>query len=101
MRAGFGLFYDTGTDQAGRAFADSFPFVRVSALFNQPFDTTIAVPSSGPGDAPLSAFDPRLKLPYTLKWNFELQRTLGSAQSFSAAYVGAAGRRLLLTESLI
>ena len=100
LRAGFGLFYDTGTEHAGRAFADSFPFVRASAVFNQPFDTTIAVPSSGPGDAPLSAFDPGLKLPYTLKWSFELERALGSAQSFSAAYVGAAGRRLLLTESL-
>jgi Ca-activated chloride channel family protein len=100
LRAGFGVFYDTGTDQAGRAFADSFPFVTARALFNRPFDAAVATPPSGPGDAPLSVFDPGLKLPYTLKWSFEAQQAIGSAQSISAAYVGAAGRRLLLTESL-
>ncbi|HYG81139.1 MAG TPA: TonB-dependent receptor, partial [Pyrinomonadaceae bacterium] len=100
LRAGFGVFYDTGTDQAGRAFADSFPSVRARSLFNQPFDAIVAPPPGGPGDAPLSAFDPRLRLPYTLKWNFEAQQGLGYSQSISAAYVGAAGRRLLLTESL-
>ncbi|HEY0379409.1 MAG TPA: VIT domain-containing protein, partial [Pyrinomonadaceae bacterium] len=100
LRAGFGVFYDTGADQAGRAFADSFPSVRARALFNRPFDATVATPPGGPGDAPLSVFDPRLKLPYTLKWSFDVQQALGSAQAISAAYVGAAGRRLLLTESL-
>ncbi len=100
LRAGFGVFYDMGTDQAGRAFADSFPFVTARSLFNRPFNAAIATPPSGPGDAPLSVFDPGLRLPYTLKWSFEVQQALGSAQAISAAYVGAAGRRLLLTESL-
>jgi Ca-activated chloride channel homolog len=100
LRAGFGVFYDAGTEQAGRAYADSYPFVTGRSLFDRPFPAAVAAPPAGPGDAPLAAFDPRLKQPFTLKWNFEAQHSLGDSQSFSAAYVGAAGRRLLLTESL-
>ena len=41
-----------------------------------------------------------MKLPLTFRWNLSVERALGSSQTFSAAYVGAAGRRLLLTRTL-
>jgi hypothetical protein len=81
VRAGFAVLYDLGQDRAGDVFADSIPFV------------------SGTG-APAIVFDPQLKLPYTLNWNVALERSLGSRQSISAAYVGAGGRRLLHTQTL-
>src|SRR2546430_13150971 len=43
---------------------------------------------------------PALKLPLTLRWNLSVERALGSSQTVSAAYVGAAGRRLPLTRTL-
>jgi Ca-activated chloride channel family protein len=101
-RAGFGLFYDTGGEESGYAFADSYPFKTGGAAFGVPFTTSASEPSAGGRlGAPLSAFDPHLKLPYTLRWNVSIERAFGGAQNFSAAYVGAAGRRLLLTRTLL
>lgn len=81
LRGGVGIFYDLGHERAGDVFVDSVPFVSGSA-------------------APAIVFDPQLKLPYTLTWNVSLERELGSKQSLIATYVGAAGRRLLHTETL-
>ncbi|MCA1557265.1 MAG: hypothetical protein LC731_01850, partial [Acidobacteria bacterium] len=39
-------------------------------------------------------------MPYTSKWYATFEQQLGSARMISAGYVGAAGRRLLLTESV-
>jgi hypothetical protein len=50
---------------------------------------------------PLSIFDPNLKLPYLIEWNASVQRLLGSRQAISAAYVANAGRRLLVTRTLL
>ncbi|HEX8846966.1 MAG TPA: TonB-dependent receptor [Pyrinomonadaceae bacterium] len=104
VRAGIGLFYDLGSGEAGQVFADSFPFVAGQAVFNSPFPATFsALPVSGssvPGDVPFSAFDPHLKLPYALKWDVSLERALGPTQTLSLTYAGAAGKRLLLTQSL-
>ncbi|HEX8719262.1 MAG TPA: VIT domain-containing protein, partial [Pyrinomonadaceae bacterium] len=100
LRAGAGLFYDTGFEEAGRAFADSYPFGVGGAAFGVPFTPEGSAPAA-PAGAPLSAFDPRLKLPFTLRWNASVVRALGGAQSIEAAYVGSAGRRLLLTRTLL
>ena len=106
LRGGFGVFYDAGNERAGDAFADSFPYLTGRALFNSPFQDSLLTIAGGeniasPAGVPFSAFDPHLKLPYTLRWNFSVERALGSSQTISAGYVGAAGRRLLLTESLL
>lgn len=82
VRGGAGVLYDLGHERAGDVFADSVPFV-----------------SGGPV-VPAIVFDPNLKLPYTLNWNVSLEQSLGESQSISASYVGAAGRRLLHTQTL-
>jgi Ca-activated chloride channel family protein len=102
VRAGFGLFYDTTDAEAGRAFADSYPFKAGGAAFDVPFTPGVAPAFADQAlGAPLSAFDPKLKLPYALRWHASVERALGGAQKLSASYVGAAGRRLLLTRTLV
>jgi len=64
--------------------------------------TDAAAPSITPAElsssgAVLLAFDPQLKLPYTLEWNVALEQELGKEQSLSASYIGSVGRRLLQT----
>lgn len=105
LRGGFGVLYDLGTEQAGHAFADSFPFLDGGSVFDAPFPDALNLtpPTFSPGatvKVPFSAFDPALKLPYTLQWHASVERALGSYQTLSAAYVGAAGRRLPLTRTL-
>jgi hypothetical protein len=102
LRGGFGVFYDLATSEAGNAtFLSAYPF---GAFITQsggtfplsPAETVpppITIPS--PGSGTLAAYDPNLKLPYTLEWNVALEQGLGKQQTISTSYVGAAGRRLL------
>lgn len=117
LRAGFGVFYDLVTSELGSVLnSANYPFGAANSYFGVPppscpnstltfpLDACLASPlpiaaeqlkSSG---AVFSAFNPNVKLPYTLEWNVALQQSLGPDQSVSLSYVGAAGRRLLQTE---
>ncbi len=109
IRGGFGVFYDLGNGPATSNFsAGNFPFqASAPPLINVSFPLTPAqaIPPSfnlnPPVTVPFIAFEPNLKLPYTLQWNGSLAQSLGSNQAFAATYVGAAGRRLLRMERLI
>jgi hypothetical protein len=112
FRGGFGVFYDldssqVGTMVEGRNFPFSaakvnrggtFPLDPASAAAAPPAITAASL--SQPGNI-LIAFDPHLKLPYTLQWNVALEQELGGQQSISASYVGSSGRRLLQTADII
>ncbi len=108
-RGGFGVFYDLGNGTATSNFSSgNFPFqASAPSLINVPFPLTPAQATppgfnlNPPVSIPFIAFDPNLKLPYTLQWNASLSQSLGSNQAFTATYVGAAGRRLLRQERLI
>ena len=106
LRGGFGIFYDLATSEAGNSiYAYSYPYGATKSSFGSgsfPLDTSTAAPP------PITveniqmfgadgAFDPQLKLPYTLQWNVALEQTLGAEQSLSVSYVGSVGRRLLQT----
>ena len=97
LRADVGIAYDLGQDRSGDIFANSIPFISGSSIFNSPFP-----PQGFPATnaLPFLAFDPHLKLPYTINWNVSFEQPLGSRQSLSAAYVGSSGKRLLHTETL-
>lgn len=109
LRGGFGVFYDLVTSQAGNAYGNnpSYPFggtIFTSGNLTFPFTTTVAAPPSitvaslAPGGGSLLyAFDPNIKLSYTLEWNVAIEQALGNQQTISASYVGAVGRRLLQT----
>ncbi len=101
IRAGFGIFFDTANQTAeygyegvgccGEATLTEAAFPITQTQLNQ-----IVTPDiSPPYDDTIYSYDPRLKLPYTLEWNFALQQNLGSRQTFSATYLGSGGRRLL------
>jgi hypothetical protein len=103
FRGGFGVFYDLATQQTGTLIGQSgYPFGARSFLFGEtfPFEPAAAAPPPIVQPSPtspgvLTAFDPDLKLPYTLEWNLALEQSLGKEQSISVSYLGASGRRLI------
>ncbi len=107
LRGGFGVFYDLATSEIGNSIGASYPFgarrmtgpVPPAGTF--PLSATAAAPpaitAASLASGTLFAFDPNLKLPYTLQWNTSLEQGLGRQQALSLSYVGAAGRRLLQT----
>jgi hypothetical protein len=105
FRGGFGVFYDLATSEFGNQIGTNhYPFGSLASVRGGtfPLDSGTAAPPEvvppGAGSRTvLYAFDPRLKLPYTLEWNVAVEQGLGNGQAISASYVGAAGRRLLLT----
>lgn len=104
LRGGFGVFYDLATSEVGNILnpnTGAYPYQAVEFLGNGtfPLDPASATPPPivppGPTTTGLTAFDPNLNLPYTLQWNVAVEQGLGSAQSLSLSYLGAAGRRLI------
>ena len=108
LRGGLGMFYDLGSGQAGQAFANppyasglKFPFPS-----NVPFPATGSVVEPPPIPEPpfittiLTAIDPNLELPRTYQWNLAIEQAIGSSQTFTASYVGAIGRRLVVFHAL-
>jgi hypothetical protein len=111
LRGGFGVFYDLATSEAGnvaQATVPAYPFGSSNSLFGASFPLTGNAPNPVPIAPPnatafgfLNAFDPNLRLPYTLQWNVAIEQSLGKQQSLTASYVGAAGRRLLQTAEIV
>lgn len=106
FRGGFGVFYDLATSEMGNAIGASYPFGAFQYNFGGAFPlppAEVSPPPINPADlssGALLAFDPNLKLPYTLQWNVALEQGLGSQQSVTASYIGAAGRRLIQTADI-
>lgn len=101
IRGGFGVFYDTASDQAFLAYdAYNYPFTASTTTYNTkwplPSDQRVPPPISYESEtySNLSVFDRNLKSPYTVHWNVTVEQSLGRNQTVSIGYVGAAGRRL-------
>ncbi len=110
LRAGGGLFYDTGVALSTQGYygigttgfanytagvapagsSTSFP-ATLPQVQNTPRPSAEA-----PYNAPIYAFDPNLQQPYTAQWNVAVEQALGSAQTLTLNYVASAGRRLLV-----
>src|SRR5260370_11752568 len=108
LRGGFGVFYDLATEESGQILPlNSFPFGATQRL------SGVAFPLASPNNAPppitpanlatgaLAAFDPNLKLPYTLQSNVAFEQSLGRQHTLSSSYIGSAGRRLTQTAFLV
>jgi Carboxypeptidase regulatory-like domain/TonB-dependent Receptor Plug Domain len=106
LRGGFGVFYDMGNVQGyggygGLGFSSYAFFTNVGFPLTSP-QMTLPPPSiASPYNSLVAAFDPNLKLPYTLQWNVALEQALGTKQALTVSYVGSAGRRLLETYFLL
>jgi hypothetical protein len=106
LRGGFGIFYDMGNGPGSQAiFGSNYPHSAVKNLNSVQFplsQSQLAAPafSAEPPYPTLYVADPHLVLPRTYEWNFAIEHALGNAQTITASYVGAAGRRLLRRELL-
>lgn len=105
FRAGSGIFFDLVSSEAGNVLGQlsvSPPFgnFRDLGAAQFPFTSAQSAPVPIPPTGTLSnfaAFNPILKLPYTLEWNAAIEQALGKDQTISTSYVAARGKRLLQT----
>ena len=98
IRGGFGVFYDLATSEMGNVVSPfNYPEGATTFLFggNFPFTPDQLQPPPITPAGGVQAFDPHLRLPYTLQWNIAAEQALGQQQSLTASYVGSSGRRLL------
>jgi hypothetical protein len=101
LRGGFGVFYDTGNTTGAEGF-DGPGFVTFSNPSSgypiPPADLILPPPDlSTPYNATFAAYDPHLRLPYTLQWNVAVEQALGASQVLTVNYVGSGARELLLS----
>jgi len=109
FRGGFGVFFDLATQEVGNAFGLGYPFSATTGTNGAsfPLDATTAAPPAitaanlASGLDTLYAFDPKLKLPYTLEWNVAIEQALGKQQTISASYIGASGRRVIQSAQIL
>ena len=104
LRGGFGVFCDLATSESGNLYRNyNWPFGSNTFFFgfDSNYPTVIPVAPIEPPNATnggwLFGLDPHLKSPYTLEWNVAFEQALGTKQTLTASYVGAAGRNLLMT----
>jgi hypothetical protein len=107
LRGGAGIFYDLVSSETGNAISPvTPPFGNLNVLPAAEFPFTSAqiapppIPSGGIISS-LFVFNPNLRLPYTIQWNATLDQSLGTEQTITASYLGAAGRHLLQTSVVI
>lgn len=102
LRAGMGVFYDTGNEQATQGFSQSVGFATIKTFLGAAFPLTqlqiasVPAPStSTPYNDYVYGYDPHLRLPYTEQWNVAVEQALGPKQSLTMNYVGSEGHKLL------
>jgi hypothetical protein len=109
LRGGFGIFYDLIAGMVANDVFD-YPYGAIKFLTDVTYPLTADQASPPPfsstptPDSPVSSLDiadPNLKSPKTYQWNAAIEHSFGRNDSASLSYVGAAGHRLLRTESLI
>jgi outer membrane receptor protein involved in Fe transport len=108
VRGGFGAFYDLASSQVGIVIPLGYPFsaVSIGSGGTFPLDANSAkppliVPPNSSQNATLSAFDPHLREPYTMQWNFALEQALGEQQALTLSYIGAHGARLIESATVL
>jgi len=99
LRVGFGVFYDLGSGSLG-GVSSFFPYSATKVFSPAPFplspqNSAPPVITLNPPVLNLLVANPDLKLPRTYQWNIALEQSIGSGQTLSVTYVGAAGRDLL------
>ena len=101
IRGGVGIFYDLANGTAGASMSPgAFPYSGSRVLTNVtlPITETQATPpvlGQAGGVVDAWSFNHNLRNPRTYEWSLGIQQAIGSRQSFSASYVGNAGRRLV------
>jgi Carboxypeptidase regulatory-like domain/TonB-dependent Receptor Plug Domain len=100
VRAGGGVFFDTGNQPALSAF-NAMGFRTTAYFSNAPVPVTPSkldfsiVPAPPYTNSTAFAFPSHLQLPYSIQWNIGIEKALGRNQALTISYVGAHGDRLL------
>ncbi len=105
LRAGWGIFYDLGTDAVGflgsaypNVAANCCPNVTIPVSDVNPFLITASLQPPFPDGT--QGFFESLKLPRSYQWNLALEKSFAGQQALAVTYVGQAGRDLLRQEGL-
>lgn len=101
LRAGYGLFYDIGSNVAAEGYWYAAGITSLTSFTNTSFPLTqtqldgIAPASTKtPYTQLMYGYDPNLKLPRTQQWNVALEEAFSSRQNLTITYVGSAGSKL-------
>ena len=105
VRFGSGIFYDLGNGN-GASGTGAFPYQRGKTIFNVQYPLSAAVAAAvpftlNPPYYNAVGFDPHLRVPRTYQWNVGVQQSLGPNQAITATFLGAVGRKLLRSETLV
>jgi Carboxypeptidase regulatory-like domain len=126
VRGGYGIYFNRTLEEQTLQFLGSPPFsltsggvgdVGLSPSFAEPFvdiagrgsiPNKFPLPSNPPSSVDFSPFvpmavevvDPNISVPYSQNFNLTIQRQLSANTIVSLAYVGALGRKLILTREL-
>jgi hypothetical protein len=107
LRAGAGIYYDTGNTQgtrgyygAGRITGASFAGTAFP-LSQRQIDSVVPGNTAAPYSFAVFPFDPNLKAPRTVQWNIAIEQGLGSRQTLTVNYVASAGRQLTTMRSFL
>jgi hypothetical protein len=103
LRGGAGIFYDLPLGSIATAFHNVYPFFaskEVCCDMPFPLSPDDRTPPRLGVDPPQQfiLLDPNVRMPYSIQWNTTLEQRIGAAQVITVAYVGAAGRRLLVLQ---
>jgi hypothetical protein len=107
LRGGFGTFYDLMDQDTGfMLYAwGGYPIGSSNFAIGGPYPFTPAqytpLPIVWNPAACCAVYDPNIKQPHTYEWNFSIQQSLGSNQTITATYVGAAGRNLVIRDYIV
>jgi hypothetical protein len=106
LRAGAGIFYDTGQAASTASVAlNSYPYELNATEDNVPLAslnfTSLQQSAAAQAlpQARLYVLDPRLSLPYTAQWSLAVEQQLYGRSAISATYVGADGEQLASTNN--
>jgi len=105
VRAGAGIFYDTGVGSSAN-LAFSFPNSASGSFLNVPVPISNLAPYlptislTPPYQGSFRGSSPNLQLPRSYQWNVALEKSFGGKQAISVTYVGQAGRDLIRPEAL-
>jgi Carboxypeptidase regulatory-like domain/TonB dependent receptor len=98
VRAGGGVFFDTG-QQLGSSGFNGPGFLADGAFLPGSFPVLPAIPAivNPPVGQQVLAdvTKPNLQLPYTIQWNLSVEQALGRPQTLTLSYVGSHSSRLL------
>jgi carboxypeptidase family protein len=102
LRAATGIFFDTGQALGADGY-HNYPFNGFIQVPSASFPIVAAeVPPPSLNLSPVKPYpflngisDPNLKLPYTEQWNISLDQGLGAKNTFTLAYIGNEGKKLL------